>query len=442
MSSVDVGKPVADAKQGTAPRLPFVTAILLSAGIVGCALYGKWSSDPAGANFLIAHNGEYYRIAESLCAGEGFANPMADKTGPTAWCAPVYSMLFATLLWLGNGDRDVVVVAVMILQVGVLIATGVLILGLTWQTTRHIGPLLAAAVFLGALVDRFMNWFQVSQDCWLVLLMFDLMIAGLVWCNPLANGPRAASWGIFGGLCAMVNPSIGLPWGVLTLAHGYRSSGWSRTGVALFAVVLALTPWTVRNYLVFGRLIPVKSNLAYELYQSQCMQDDGLFHATTARRHPSVRGSREGQEYKALGETAYLDRKREQFADAVWADPMDFLDRVADRFLAATVWYVPFNRVDEARRPAMLWARRLVHPLPFLALGCLLCSGFRAPLSWPQWSVIGIYMFYLMPYVAASYYPRYAIPLVAVKVLLVIWALDRLWSLRSASRTMEERVCQ
>jgi hypothetical protein len=33
---------------------------------------------------------------------------------------------------------------------------------------------------------------------------------------------------------------------------------------------------------------------------------------------------------------------------------------------------------------------------------------------------------YLLPYVAVSYYERYAFPLLAAKVLLVIWGVDRL----------------
>jgi hypothetical protein len=33
---------------------------------------------------------------------------------------------------------------------------------------------------------------------------------------------------------------------------------------------------------------------------------------------------------------------------------------------------------------------------------------------------------YLLPYAAASYYDRYAMPLTGVKVLLVMWAVERL----------------
>jgi hypothetical protein len=195
---------------------------------------------------------------------------------------------------------------------------------------------------------------------------------------------------------------------------------------------VALVPWTVRNYLVFGHLIPVKANLAYELYQSQCLQPDGLLQATMHQQHPANVHSAEHREYIALGEVAYLERKRQQFADALRADPGDFSDRVASRFLAATLWYVPHSRVREAQRPWLLRLRRLAHPLPFLALTLLLFTAASTSLSREQWAVIGVYALYLLPYIVASYYERYTVPLLAVKVLLVLWAFDRLvWLFRS-----------
>ena len=426
MSTVSGVEPVsefAEPANSKARRFPFLAAVVLSVLIVGGTFYGR--------NYTVAPahvNGENFRIAQAMYVGEGFANPTGEKTGPTAWCAPVYPTLFVVLLWLGEGDRGFVTGAVGILQVCVLIGTGVLVLGVVRQTTRQMSAWLAAAIFLGGLAYHFSHWFPFAYDCWLMLLTFDLLIAGFCWLGPLVSWQSAAGWGVFGGFCAMVNPSIALAWGVLTLAQGYRSGTWSRMAVALLVAGLTLTPWTVRNYLVFGRWIPVKSNLAYELYQTQCLQNDGLYQATTARLHPTVRSSGERQEFKTLGEAAYLDRKRQQFWESVRADPVDFLDRVASRFLGATVWYVPFNRADEARQPWVLWARRFAHPLPFLALVFLLFTGFREPLSWPQWTVIGVYVLYLLPYIAASYYERYAVPLVAVKVLLVTWAVDRLLS--------------
>src|SRR5205823_10525790 len=137
-------------------------------------------------------------------------------------------------------------------------------------------------------------------------------------------------------------PMVALAWGVFSVVVGVRQRTWAWLAVAVLAAGLTLAPWTARNYRVFGRLIPVKSNLAYELYQSQCLQSDALIRGSTFATHPYANANgRERQEYKRLGEMAFLDKKREVFRQAVAKDPLDFLDRVASRFLAATLWYEP-----------------------------------------------------------------------------------------------------
>jgi hypothetical protein len=229
-----------------------------------------------------------------------------------------------------------------------------------------------------------------------------------------------------------VSPAVGFTWGLLSVLVGLRERAWSRLALAGLVAALTLTPWPVRSYLVFGRLIPVKSNLAYELYQSQCLQPDGLVQRRTLQLHPYTATTPEGREYHALGEIAYLDRKHQQFWEAVSAQPLDFLKRLADRLLGATLWYEPFDRAQEARRPWALWLCRLTHPLPFLALLVLAGTSARRPLQRAQGIVIGVYLLYLLPYIGASYYERYAVPLLGVKVLLVLWAFERLRPARSA----------
>jgi hypothetical protein len=79
----------------------------------------------------------------------------------------------------------------------------------------------------------------------------------------------------------------------------------------------------------------------------------------------------------------------------VSSDPVGFLKRIGQRFLGATLWYVPFD-AQEAGRPWILWPSRLVHPLPLLALLVLVVKGVRRPLLKVQWLVIGIYVLYLV----------------------------------------------
>ena len=430
------------ARPQPAGDFPIGSAIFLTVVIFACSIYANLSfavRDRADLRFFppfqpyvnanTSHHlgGEAFNIARSLHSGNGFADPFTRHTGPTAWMPPILPGILAGLLWLTGGSRDAVMGIVVFLQVFVLIGTGVLVLALVRQTTTRVSAGVAAAIYFAALLCNFRFWFQTTRDCWLVLLALDLVVAGLCWMKPLNNGRRALAWGLLGGIVAQVNPIAGCAWAMTTLFTALAQRRWSRFGIAALAAVLAVTPWTVRNYLVFGHWIPIKSNLAYELYQSQVLEPDGLMQSATIASHPHSHNSLEAESYDELGEARYLDLKRQQFLQAVRDDPGDFLARLGQRFRGATLWYVPFDRADEPRQQAWtIWISRATHPLALVALLILVTSSIRRPLCGVQWSVIGVYVFFLLPYIGVSYMERYAVPLVGVKVLLVVWAADRL----------------
>lgn len=408
--------------------------------VVGCTLYASAEllvRDPAACRFFppfVPHvnangswglGGEYFNIARALAAGEGYAHPFVGRTGPTAWQPPALPTFLAVLLWLSDGSRAFVVGVVICLNGAVLIGTGWLVLRLARETIAHLGMRAATAIFVLVMLSQFHQWFQRTHDGWLVMLCLDGIFAGLLWWRPLMGRSNIAymAWGVFGGCCALVSPVVGLSWGALSLFVDRRPR-WSPLAVAFLAAALTVAPWTIRNYLVFGRLIPLKSNLFFEAYQTQCLQPDGLLSDWSG--HPGSPQHAEGRAYRALCETAFLDRKREQFFQAVSGDPLEFLDRVAYRLVVATLWYVPFKG-DQASPPAaVLWLKRLTHVLPFLALLVLLYFAARERLSTAEWLVIGLYGMQLAPYVVVSYYERYASPLLGVKALLILWAVDRL----------------
>ena len=381
---------------------------------------------------------EYFCIAKSLVAGEGYSSPFKERTGPTAWMPPFLSFLTAGIIWICEGNKDAVMAVVVVLQVYTIVGTGLLVIALARRSTGRFGALIAAIFFIAVLLSDFRMWFQNTHDYWLILAAMDVLTAWLVFGQPLRSWRTAASWGFFGGLCAFVNPIVAMAWGVLSLPGVFRQRAWRKLGVAVAVAGLTISPWVVRNYLVFGRLIPIKSNLAYELYQSQCLQPDGLLRGGTFGSHPYASGGRERQEYIRLGEMAFLDHKSELFWKSVRADPLDFCDRVASRFLGATLWYEPLDRSDGTRRPWVLKISRVLHPLPLLAVLVLIFTSAGRPLSRAQWIVIGLYFLYLLPYIAVSYYERYAMPLLGVKVLLVVWGLDRLLSWRAPRRALRD----
>jgi hypothetical protein len=417
--------------------------LLLATVVLGCSIYANLSFfvenpvdykyfPPFQAHLNLNMNdhlgAEYFNIARSLRAGEGFSHPFAEKTGPTAWMPPVLSMVLAALLWVCGDDRETVMVAVVVLQCLVLAGTGLLVLALTRRTTRHIWLLAAAALFILSIIMDFFLWFQFTHDSWLVLLALDLVVAGFCWLAPVRTRARGAGWGLFGGLCALISPVVGFAWASATVLQSARKRAWGPLIVAGACSMIAVTPWLVRNYLVFGVWIPVKSNLAYELFQSQIVEPKGLVHSTDFDEHPFTGPGSERCAYREQGEIAFMKNRGLMFRQAVQADPADFAWRAGNRFLAATLWYEPFWTSETELMPAWVWLRRVVHPFPALALLLLIATSFWRPLSAQTWLVISLYIVYLLPFIAITYYDRYAVPLLAAKVLLVVWAGDRILS--------------
>src|SRR5947209_19203874 len=77
----------------------------------------------------------------------------------------------------------------------------------------------------------------------------------------------------------MTNPSLGsllpflLGWAAYRARQhtvrvpGLQSTRWlQKPAVALSLAVLCCVPWTIRNYVVFHRFVPLRSNLPLELY--------------------------------------------------------------------------------------------------------------------------------------------------------------------------------
>jgi hypothetical protein len=424
-----------------AAGVPVGAALTVSGAVVWCSLYANLAlfvERPADYRFFppfrpgvnknrnLELGDECFSIARALLAGRGFADPFQERTGPTAWMPPLLPGILAGLLWACDGDRVAVTAIAICLQAAVLTGTGLLVLALARQLAPCLGAW-AAAVFVVALVSHFHRCFQYPSDCWLMLLLVDLLTAGLCWGRPMGGRWTAVGWGLFGGVAALASPVVGYTWAVLTCLAGGRQRAWGRLALAAVVAALTVAPWVVRNYHVFGRLIPVKSNLAYELYQSLCLQPDGLLRWATFH---SPAHEVQVRAYRSLGEAAFMELRRQQFWDAVRADPAEFLERVAERFVAATLWYEPYYP-DEA--PWAVWGKRLTQPWPFLGLLVLAFTSARRPLHSAQWIAIGVYLLYLLPYVVISYYERYAVPLLGIKVLLVLWGAERLLAFRPSA---------
>ena len=101
----------------------------------------------------------------------------------------------------------------------------------------------------------------------------------------------------------------------------------------------------VRNYITFRQVIPIKSNLFYELYQSNYMDEDGILDMDTFKLHP-YNDNVKREEYVSLGEQAFIEKYRVAFFRATALNPWTFIKKVGNRFIHAFILYPKDNGVN------------------------------------------------------------------------------------------------
>ena len=210
---------------------------------------------------------------------------------------------------------------------------------------------------------------------------------------------------------------IAIPWALISLRELRRNGRGLTLAGLMFALVLA--PWTIRNAVVFGKFIPVKSNAAYELYQTLRYSDNGVVTPEVLDHHPGRNGV-EGQEYIELGESRYLSRKSEQAKELLVNDPVRYLRQCGCRLWTMFVWEDDFYH--EPDWPIPHWFCRLAYPLPLFGLLLILAKRQwrRDPVAIVAvLAIIGL----AIPYVLVSYYERYEYAFGPAKMLLIYFGL-------------------
>jgi len=398
-----------------------VCAMLLVAYLK--SLYPNWFPWLSG-DYRQHLGAEYDSIAKAIRAGRGFSDPFHEPTGPTAWMPPLLPYLMAALYWLHNDDRQALIAWMVGLQ-GFSTLLSAMIVATEARGLRQV--LAGYAIIVLFFVANFYQLFQQTHD-----VAFLLTIVGLLW--MLANWfqrnegfTAAILWGLGGGVCALSSPILGFIWAVLTLKWCWPQQ-WrfydpklTRLVWAAAMSILVVMPWTVRNRIELGTWFPIKPNGMYELWQSQCTDVDGVLDLRSVSVHPWSNAGEQRERYKQIGEIAFINEKGSIAKQEIRAKPLDFLNKVANRFWAAFIVYHAFKPMDEYYAGGWpIFFARCIFPLPVLAMFVIL--ALRAvPLENELRNAIAILCFSLAPYILISYYDRYASMLIGMKMVVVLY---------------------
>jgi 4-amino-4-deoxy-L-arabinose transferase-like glycosyltransferase len=236
------------------------------------------SLDP-GEGTIVAYQGNdsksYGEIAESLYRSGRYGTP--EMRHPADW-SPLAPFFYATVYRITGGVNEEAGRAV-VAVLGALMVLFVYLLG-----RRLGGPAVGVlAAFLAAIYPTFIdNSEQILSE---PLAAFTLTAAVLSFLWASDQGRRAWAWLLPGaalGATALARPEY-LPFaavfGVIALVRIGQRRGY-RTGfacAALFVVAFAavLAPWTVRNYLVLDKFVPVTTGGGKALFVATYLPGKG-----------------------------------------------------------------------------------------------------------------------------------------------------------------------
>lgn len=389
-------------------------AVLLAA-----VVFGMSSAPEIFSNQVPDHQhlgGEYFNIARALTEGRGFSDPFALGTGPTAWMPPLFPALLAGLLLLLK-QKSAVATAVVVLSNSAFVASGMALFRVAAQHRRWLSPWFAAALYVAWLWAFYDSLFLVTHDIWLLSLVASAMLLSLS-SQLAAHRVQPWRWGALGGIAALSSPTLAFAWCGVTLLFLLRMHGQRRSTLcALLLAVAVFAPWFARNARVFHS-VTAKSNVVFEAYQANYMDDDGIYDMRVLTTHP-YNSPAARNEYARLGETRFLARYREKLVASLRRDPGQYFRHVANRAIAATLREVPFvpEQLDGTRR-----FERILYPLPLLGLLFALCLRGRRDRF--LLAAACLYALYLLPYVSIAFYIRYFLVLTPILVLFVFLGFD------------------
>ena len=278
-------------------------------------------------------------VARSLVTGHGYSSPFGVPTGPTAWTAPLYPLWIATVFRL-FGMYTVTSAIVLMMCNALLVALIVLPL---WEIAcRCFSPNVArVSVWIWALWPFTL---PLTRRIWVsasAALLFTLIFALTLRIRGIGEDPQPIAvtatprrWlllGILWGVLAVSMPSflVFLPFSFLwLLMPAWREPrrqhlrSQARRAAAAFALcIVFMTPWMIRNALVFHKFIPMRSDLGVELYLGNGPQSTGI---VDNFEYPATNQSQLNL-YRDLGEVAYCHLRGTEALDFIRAHPLHYL---------------------------------------------------------------------------------------------------------------------
>ncbi|HUB50715.1 MAG TPA: glycosyltransferase family 39 protein [Terracidiphilus sp.] len=254
------------------------------------------------------HAWEPGNVAESLVAGKGFGSSFLSSQ-PAASLPPLYPLI----------------VAFFFLIFGVHTAHSILAIHIFDCVVNSLACIPIFLVARRSFSERVAKWAAWGWAIFPYGIYFSaawawgthLLLLGLCWLlylsQDMERSSRPGLWAGFGflaGLTGLAEPSVFTVVPFLMLLACWRLARdrkrwFMPAAVASVALIATISPWMIRNAIVFHRFIPMRGNAGLELWMGNNGED---LRWTSDELNP-LHNQAELAKYDELGEVAYMQQK-------------------------------------------------------------------------------------------------------------------------------------
>ncbi len=278
---------------------------------------------------------ELGNVSAALASGKGFADVFGAATGPTAWC-PVLNVLCYAIVFKIFGVKSVAAFWTLIIFRCLLFS-----ISLWWLLKLEYSPKF----------DPYKIWLVPIFLCYTTLVIYrtgpkDSMFS--IFLSVFTIYVLVGCWreGISTHKIALFLLALLLPLASITLAIGVvilltaifimRKSQVNVRNITVGTIALAVMfmsfgGWGLYNRARLGSFIPYKSNLWFEMYISNVVDQDGILKYSNYRIYHPYTNQQVAKSYQTKGEVSFLEEYHDASIQYLKQEPLDFITKVINR---------------------------------------------------------------------------------------------------------------
>lgn len=262
----------------------------------------------------------YYALAKSLYEEGSYGGPNFHSEASSDW-SPGAPWLYAGLFVVTGGPREG---TIRILEALMGVGTILVVFFLGWRLGGRWPALLGA---LGvAIYPPFVHSVGEVMSEPPAMLSLPAAILAFLWAWDHRRNPWV--WllpGLLFGVTAMFRPEYTLVAGAFVVLAAVRWAwerewrlGTAAVALMLVAVLLPIVPWTIRNFVVFERFVPISTGGGKALYVGTFYPADGEYQRVKAilyQRKTGISLPPHSQELNEVNPTKLFDEVAERYPD-------------------------------------------------------------------------------------------------------------------------------